>query len=29
MKTKTVWAYVEGKKLVDVVGAALNHNNEH
>ena len=26
MKRKTVWAYLEGKKLVDVVQAALDNN---
>lgn len=26
MKTKTVWAYIDGKKLVDVVQAALDNN---
>lgn len=25
-KRKTVWAYLDGKKLVDVVRAALNNN---
>lgn len=25
-KTKTVWAYLDGKKLVDVVQAALDNN---
>lgn len=25
-KRKTVWAYLDGKKLVDVVQAALNNN---
>lgn len=26
MKQKTVWAYLDGKKLVDVVKAALDNN---
>ena len=26
MKRKTVWAYLDGKKLVDVVKAALDNN---
>lgn len=26
MKRKTVWAYLDGKKLVDVVQAALDNN---
>ena len=26
MKGKTVWAYLDGKKLVDVVKAALDNN---
>ena len=26
-KRKTVWAYLDGKKLVDVVQAALDNNN--
>lgn len=26
MKTKTVWAYLDGEKLVDVVQAALDNN---
>ena len=26
MKRKTVWAYLDGKKLVDVVHAALDNN---
>ncbi len=26
MKCKTVWAYLDGKKLVDVVQAALDNN---
>lgn len=25
-KRKTVWAYLDGKKLVDVVNAALDNN---
>lgn len=25
-KSKTVWAYLDGKKLVDVVQAALDNN---
>jgi hypothetical protein len=25
-KRKTIWAYLDGKKLVDVVLAALDHN---
>ena len=25
-KRKTVWAYLDGKKLVDMVRAALDHN---
>lgn len=26
MKKRTVWAYLDGKKLVDVVQAALDNN---
>ncbi len=26
IKSKTVWAYLDGKKLVDVVQAALDNN---
>ena len=26
MKRKTVWAYLDGKKLVDIVQAALDNN---
>lgn len=26
MKRKTIWAYLDGKKLVDVVQAALDNN---
>lgn len=26
MKRKTIWAYIDGKKLVDVVQAALDNN---
>lgn len=26
MKRKTLWAYLDGKKLVDVVQAALDNN---
>lgn len=26
MKRKTIWAYLDGKKLVDVVKAALDNN---
>jgi len=26
MKRKTIWAYLDGKKLVDVVEAALDNN---
>ena len=26
MKRRTVWAYLDGKKLVDVVQAALDNN---
>jgi hypothetical protein len=26
MKKKTIWAYLDGKKLVDVVQAALDRN---
>lgn len=26
MKSKTVWAYLDGKKLVDVVQAALDNH---
>jgi len=26
MKKKTIWAYLDGKKLVDVVQAALDNN---
>lgn len=26
MKRKTIWAYLDGKKLVDIVQAALDNN---